>query len=416
MFSTIQAPSGFFYGMYCKGKLLGDAFRAHDETSIVLLRKNADAIYFLVKQFMLLDKMQEEIPAIWKEGLLKACDSFVRLWICNGQFGQFIDVDKEQIVIGGSASAGVASAGLALAGVYFDRADYMTVAEQSAAHYYNLFIRQGVSTGAPGEICQCPDSESAFALLETYVVMYEATGEAEWMRMAEEAAKLCSTWSVSYDFEYHEGAEFRDLDLRATGAVWASVQNKHAAPGICTFSGDSLFKLYRATGNPFYLELIREIAHNLPQYLSREDRPLRITWGGSKSDKFSPPGWMGERVNTSDWEGKENIGEVAGGSCWCEVSMMLTYIEVPGVYIQTDTGFVCAIDHIEAEVVENDASELSVSLYNPTKFAAHVKVFAELADDRSIPMGELGLLDCPTVLIEPNSKQILRFNKNRATL
>lgn len=412
LFDTIQASSGFFFGIFCKGILYGDSFRPREDTSIVLLRKNADVLYFMTKQLMLLDKLGEPIPAGWKEGLIRACDAFVRLWNKYGQFGQFVDLEKEEITIGGSASAGIAAAGLALSGQYFNRTDYLETAKLAGQYYYDHFVKQGVTTGAPGEICQCPDSESAFALLESYVVLYETTGERKWLGMAEETAKLCATWVVSYDYEYAEEAEFRKLDLRSTGAVWASVQNKHAAPGICTFSGASLFKLYRATSDAFYLELLQDIAHNLPQYMSREDRPLRISWGGNRKRRvYSPPGWMGERVNLSDWEGKENIGEVAGGSCWCEVSCMLTYIEVPGVYIQSDTGLVCAIDHVDATLVENNSTAMTVMLENRTAFKAKIHVFIESTQDMEQPIGENALLDQQTIEVEPNSKYSLIIHK-----
>jgi len=412
LFDKIQAPSGFFYGIFCKGNRFGDAFRRQEETSLVLLRKNADVLYFMTKQLMLLDKLGEPIPAGWKEGLIRACDAFVRLWNKYGQFGQFVDLDKEEMIIGGSASAGIAPAGLVLAGQYFNRPDYIEVAKLSGQYYDEHFVKQGVTTGAPGEICQCPDSESAFALLESYVVLYEATGDSKWLGMAEETAKICATWVVSYDFQYAEETEFRKLDLRSTGAVWASVQNKHAAPGICTFSGASLFKLYRATGNTFYLELLQEIAHNLPQYMSREDRPLRISWGGNRNGTaYSPPGWMGERVNLSDWEGKENIGEVAGGSCWCEVSCMLMYFEVPGVYIQSDTGYICAIDHVDAEVVDNHSAAMTVKLINRTRFTAKVNVFVENSSDMGRVLGENAMFDYHSIVIEPASEYTFMINK-----
>ncbi|MBO9610794.1 MAG: hypothetical protein J7639_32890 [Paenibacillaceae bacterium] len=413
LFRKVQASSGFFYGTYSRGTLYGDDSYMEDNTPCVLLRKNADLIYFLGKQLFLQDYVDIEIPSLWKEGYGRACDAFVRLWENNGQFGQFIDIERETILIGGTASAGIAPAALALASKYWNRPDYLAIAEQAADYYNEYFVRQGVTTGGPGEICQCPDSESAFALLESYVVLYEITGKKKWLGMAEAAADLCASWCVSYDYVYPEGSEFKKLDLRSTGAVWASVQNKHAGPGICTLSGDSLFKLYRATGNPFYLDLLRGIAHNLPQYLSREDRPLVISfsWEGLPRGENSPSGRMGERVNTSDWEGKENIGGVDGGSCWCEVSLMLTYIEVPGVYIQKDSGFVYAFDHVDARVEEQNQNQVIVSLSNPTNFTAKVNVFIENETDRIKPLGENAMLNWQSVVIEPRAKQLLSINK-----
>jgi hypothetical protein len=87
---------------------------------------------------------------------------------------------------------------------------------------------------------------------------------------------------------------------------------EHGAPAICTLSGSSLFKLYRHTGRKLYLEMIQELAHNLPPYLSRSDRPVGEI----------PAGWMNERVQLREW--LEPIGEIFFESTWPEVSNMLT--------------------------------------------------------------------------------------------
>lgn len=418
-FEKAQAPNGFFYGIVYQGKPYGDYFQGQDDLNWLLLRKNADIIYFITKQFMLMDKLGIEVQIKWKAGLEKACDALLRLWNKYGQFGQFIQIDREEIITGGTASAGIAPAGLALAGQYLGKPEYLDIAIQSAEYYYNNFTLKGLTNGAPGEICQCPDSEAAFALLESYIVLYETTGSKRWLDMAVNAANQCATWCISYDFKYPKDTAFAKYGMHTAGAVFANAQNKHGGPGICTLSGDTLFKLYRATGNRLYLELIQEIAHNLPQYLSREDRPLCVSWsfdnndynGDGKQGQIIPPGWMNERVNTSDWEGKGNIGGVPGGSCWCEVSNMLTFVEVPGLYIQKDTGFICAIDHVEAEIIENSTNNLVVKIKNPTDFSARVKVFAENSSDMSKPLGQNAMLSCDKVEIMPHSEKKLTYVK-----
>jgi hypothetical protein len=47
---------------------------------------------------------------------------------------------------------------------------------------------------------------------------------------------------------------------------------------------------------------------------------------------------MCERVNFSDWEGRENIGGTLFGSCRPEDSLSLTAAGLPGIYVQPDTG------------------------------------------------------------------------------
>jgi hypothetical protein len=415
LFDKGQDRSGFFHGCGHKGEWYGDNFRDLS-AKWHLLRKSADALYYLIKQFMLMEKQNIIKPkANWLEGTRKCADAFVKLWKTNGQLGQFVDSETGDIILGGSASAGIAPAGLALAWKYFGEEEYIKVAAEVAQYYYKNFVQKGYTLGGPGEICQCPDSESAFGLLESYIVLYETTGEDQWKTIARDMANQCFTWCVSYDFNFPKLSTFGKLRMHTTGSVYANVQNKHSAPGICTLSGDSLFKLYRATGDLKYLELIREMAHNLPQYLSRNDRPipgLAGNWALEKIGEYlckdMPAGWMSERVQMSDW--LEPVGEVFAGSCWCEVSNMLAYTEVPGLYVQIDTGLVCAIDHIEAEVIEKTQESIKLKLYNPTDYKASVKVLAERSGEMSKPLGQNVLFGCKRIELAPKESKVVELS------
>jgi hypothetical protein len=391
IFEKLQAPTGYIYPIMYKGKLLGDDFDYTRNKNVLLIRKNADILIFAARHIILLQKRGEQVPELWMKGLEKLADALVRLWNKYGQFGQFIDLDKEEIIVGGTASGGIAPGGLALAYKLLGKREYLDVAVAAGKYYYENYVSKGIMNGGPGEILQCPDSESAFGLLESYVTLYEVTGNTEWLPIAEECAKQCASWCVSYDFSFSEESVFGKLGIRTTGSVYANVQNKHSAPGICTLSGVSLLKLYRATGNKFYLQLCQEIAHNITQYLSRGDRPIK-SWDG----RYLQAGWMCERVNMSDWEGKKNIGGVFYGSCWCEVSTLLTYNEIPGVWVLADTGEIVVFDHVEAKLLDGGDKWL-LTLHNPTDFDAVVKIYVETSGSLQKPWGECALAGCRTV-------------------
>lgn len=414
VFSGGQDASGFFHGCGHQGLWYGDHF-SDPSMRWHLIRKSADALYYLVKQFMLLQKQQPGfmLAERWRAGTKACADAFLNVWNRYGQFGQFVNSETGEIIVGGSASAAIAPAGLALSSRFFGETAYLKAAEESAEYLYRQFTKKGYTTGGPGEILQCPDSESAFGLLESFMILYEETGERHWLDKAVEQANQCVTWCVSYDFNFPADSTFEKLGMRTAGTVYANVQNKHSAPGICTLSGDSLFKLFRATRNRSYLELIRQIAHSLPQYLSRDDRPIeglrRITGGGPEDTELvpMPAGWMNERVEMSDWW--EPVGEIFYGSCWCEVSAMMTYVEVPGLYVQPDTGFVCAIDHVTVSEVLLTADSLSVTLHNPTPFEANVKVFSEPSGMMGIPLGQNVLWGCRTIRLKPGETGLFHF-------
>ncbi|NJD03754.1 MAG: hypothetical protein FIA99_14420 [Ruminiclostridium sp.] len=409
VFNGGQDVSGFFHGCGHKGNWYGDYFK-DPEKKWHLIRKSSDALYFIIKQFLLMDELScssstcIKIKREWLDGAQRCADAFVRLWRKYGQFGQFVDTGTGDIIIGNSASGGIAMAGLALAGRYFGKAEYLNVAEEAAEYYYVNFVEKGISTGGPGEILQCPDSESAFGLLESFIVLYEVTCKKHWLDKAVSMANQCITWCVSYDFRFPPESTFGRLNMRTAGSVYANVQNKHSAPGICTLSGDSLFKLYRYTGNIRYLELIQEIAHNLPQYLSREDRPIRASNG-----REMPAGWMNERVEMSDW--LEPVGEIFYGSCWCEVSNMMTYAEIPGIYVHIDTGFICVFDNVDAEIIKNDSNSMVIRVTNPTGFKAEVKVFAEAATDMDKVLGQNAMVHCRRISAEPGAYAELLVEK-----
>jgi len=279
---------------------------------------------------------------------------------------------------------------LALAGKWFGAPGYLEVARAAARQYYEREVKRGLTTGGPGEILSAPDSESAYAMMDSFVLLYEATGEPEWLKAAHDMVRLLATWCVSYDYVFPETSDLGRSGARTTGAVWANLQNKHGAPAICTASGDSLFKYWRASGDGVALELLRDLVRGLPQYLSRPDR------------QFNPrmkPGWMCERVNLSDWEGRDAIGNNLFGSCWAEISLMLATIELPGVYVQPDTGKVVVFDQVEAEVTARSKGTVKLKLTNPTKYPAEVRVLSETSKETASPLGLNSLLKCRSVAV-----------------
>ena len=329
-----QKASGLLCGIVtASGEEPGDGFRTPGTQSWVLIRKCADALLFLFKHFELIRQRGKEIPAQFTEMARKLADAFVRLWERYGQLGQFVDVETGEIKVGGSTSGAIAPAGLVEAWRFFRDERYLTAAKEIGARYYERDAARGYTTGGPGEILLGPDSESCFALLESMVYLYDETREEIWLSRAKHLAHLCSSWVVSYNYRFPADSEFGKKGMKSVGSVFANVQNKHAAPGICTLSGDGLYRLWKWTGDRAYLELLQDISLTISQYMSRPDRPVCSPQG-----KPMPQGFICERVNLSDWEGEEGIGSNIFGSCWSECSNLLTLAEVahlPGVAEQT---------------------------------------------------------------------------------
>jgi len=381
----VAQPSGLLYGKFAPARGWEADFRFEEERrpwtrGWTLIRRQGDALWYLLRFFEACEHRGEPVPPGWDATVRRLAATLATIWTQSGQFGHFVDQTSGQIRVGNSASGALIPGALVAAARRYGEERWMQTAQEAAAGLVADFLDRGVTTGGPADAMQCPDSESAAALLESLVALWEATGGADWLARAEQAAWHLASWVMPYDYPFPPATLFGRLGLRTTGTVFANVQNKHAAPGICTHSGLGLIKLFRATGNRRYLQLAAEIAGSLTQFVSQPDRPLVAADG-----RPLPSGWINERVNTSDWD--DNLGGIFFGPCWCEVSLLLTALEIPGVYGQVDTGLVVALDAVAA--AWRGRGELLLT--NPSAFEAEVTVLVEtVADARSQRWGAAG--------------------------
>ena len=403
LFPNGISPSGFYWDSGRNGtEWIGGDIRNPHTTNWHLVRKSGDAVWYITKQFMLMDKMGIIVKPAWRDGNQKVCDTFVKLWEKYHQLGQFVDSQTGDIIVGGSSSGAIVPAALALAAQYYHQPKYLEIARQIGTYYNENFTRKGISCGGPGDALQSFDSESAYALVESYVTLYEATHDDHWLKIAGNAARQFSTWVVSYNYHFPGTSAYAKANMHTIGSVYANIQNKHTAPGICTASGIGLFKLYRYTGDKFYSNLIRDIAHNIPQYLVHPQKPL-----GNM-----PFGYVSERVNMTDWEGPGTIGYVLPLTTWAETSLMLTTTELPGLYVQPDKGFYIAFDNVDVKILSNTKRQLTLQLCNNTPVLANVSVLAENAKQSTAIMGENALYNNKYLVpLKPSEAKIITFNK-----
>lgn len=314
------SPQGFFYSTIINGEIRGDGCGSPHMRNSTLTRKNGDALYFLFKHFAVTTPKD-----VWVSAARGCADAFVKLYERYQDFGQFVNVETGEMIFGGTTSGASVIGALVLAWRYLGDDRYLTVAKQAGEKYYQNFVFRGVTYGGPGEALCAPDSESAYAMVESMVLLYETTKEAKWLQYAKDSLHLLSSWVMPYAYAFPAECEFGKKKINTVGSVFANVQNKHSAPGLCTGSGDAIYKLYKYTGNEAYLQLLKDIVSFLPQCVSTEEKPI-YSW--DQPPKKLLPGCICERVNTSDWEGPEYVGGVFDVSCWCETALLLTFMEL----------------------------------------------------------------------------------------
>ena len=368
-----QAGSGFFHGV-SDGKIwFDDGFSAplpgrkappayKHARRWHLVRRSADALTVLMRQVLLMERRQPEdkADARWTRAARRAADGFVKLWDRYHQLGQFVDVETGQLVVGGSTAAGLAPAGLALAAGYFKEPRYLEVGKAAAEHFYERYVRVGLTCGGPGDALQCPDSESAAALLDAFMTLHEVTRDRIWIDRARVAAHLLASWVVAFDPVAGAGAgrgtaaiardapgpcaPEPDGSGRAAGAVLGDAQSRRCAPGFVTSSGSALFRLYRATGDVALLELLRDTVRGLARHAPPTTEGLARARLGRTEE--CPPADAAAIAG----DGYDPRAAVVPAAGVLDGIALLTYTEVPGLYAQVDKGFVFAFDHVDVKI------------------------------------------------------------------
>jgi hypothetical protein len=187
------------------------------------------------------------------------------------------------------------------------------------------------------------------------------------------------------------------------GAIWASIQNKHAAPGICTASGDYLFKLYRATGNRLYADLIRDIQH---AHTEADDMPNHRTTNYGFGTSM-------ERIQPSDAEGKGSVGNfIHTRNSWTETNGMLMDIEIPGIYFQTDNNELYVFDHVEAKMLKHEKGKTILSISNLTPYDARVSILSETSKEAASPLSYVAFTKWPKVEVKAGETQKVAIGGN----
>lgn len=318
---SLQTEAGLFYhGCDVRGERYGSGFCEGTERWL-LARVAGDILLYALKAVNLLSARGENCAG-YDERLRRFADALCGIFERYGQFGYVFDCETAEIAVYGSTSGAVIPAALCAAYARYQNERYLSVACKSAQAMYERDALAGYTCGGPGDILQNTDAESACGLLESMVSLYETTGDAAWLGRARHAAAIAISWVVPYDYAFPAGSTFGRMGMHTAGTVFANVQNKHSAPGFCTYSGDALRRLSAYTGDKMYEKVYRSVAAALPQYLSTAARPIYVRGAG----RDLPAGFINERVNMSDWEGAENVGEVFYGSCWSELTLLLTLI------------------------------------------------------------------------------------------
>ena len=353
------SPSGLFWSNYGKGHwVTGNEQIAMNQH----MRMPGDATFFFLKAVALEKGRGTEHPE-WVHAAVSNLDAFARLWHENRDFGHFVNRETLKIERSGSAAGALCIGALALGAGLPKGKEYLDVAREAADAYFHRYVETGWLAGGPLDIGISSDSEAATAMLESFITLYEADRNPNYLRYAQMAADILASWVVSYNAPFPPGTDCARAGIQTVGGVLANSRNHHIGPSAATSSCDMFLRLYRYTGQTSYLGVLENIVSGLPQYLCYE--PGRFP--------EMQVGMMSEQYNMTDELGKR--GHVwAVNASWGATCLLLSYGALPSIYVDRARHAVAVFDQLTA-TADFEAQKLKIT--NATPHEARISIGTE---------------------------------------
>ena len=285
----------------------------------------------------------------------------------------------------GSAAGALCIGGLALGAELPKGKEYLAVAQEAADAYFDRYVATGWLAGGPLDIGITSDSESATAILESFVTLYEATKNPQHLKYAQMAADILASWVVAYNAPFPAGTDCDRIKLQTVGGVLANSRNHHIGPTMATTSGDMFLRLYRYTGKAVYLKILQDVVSGLPQYLCYapgQFAQIRV-------------GMMSEQYNMSDELGtRGHIWQV--NASWGATGLLLSYGALPSIFVDRTRRNVAVFDQLEAKA-DFDGHRLSIANATPYEARVSIAMETEQRTEITLPSGQSRTISLETM-------------------
>jgi hypothetical protein len=375
------SPSGLFWSNYGNGQW------DKGNTKIAMhqhMRMPADAAFFFQKAIALERSRGREHPE-WVRAVVSNLDAFAKLWRENRDFGHFVNRETLKIEETGSAAGALCIGALALGADLPKGQEYLAVAKEAADAYFERYVETGWLAGGPLDIGITSDSESATAILESFVTLYEAATNPKYLKYAQMAADILASWVVSYNAPFPPGTDCDRVKIQTVGGVLANSRNHHIGPTMATSSGDAFFRLYRYTGRAVYLKLLQDVVSGLPQYLCFQPGQFAQMQAGMMSEQYNMSDELGTRGHV--WQ---------VNASWGATGLLLSYGALPSIYVDRPRRTLAIFDQLKVNA-DFDAQRLNIS--NATPYEARISVATEAEPHAAItlPSGQSRTISLETL-------------------
>jgi len=231
----------------------------------------------------------------WKRAVLSNLRFAMEHQREDGNFGSYYDCEQ------GTVEEWDGAGGILWIAALLEGADVLgepefTRAAVRAGGYYERFVRDEYIYGAPEDVHLTPTSEDAYNAVVAYVLLYEHDRDNRWLELAASAADWMMTFRWTYNIEFPRHSLLRQYDFRSRGADQASSSNQHLH-NYGLFCVPEMLRLWKYTGDAYYLERTRDHLACFLQFIAREDGDFNaykgmVTERFYNTNCFQPKGMM----------------------------------------------------------------------------------------------------------------------------
>ena len=266
--ATGITPAGFFWGEWRADRGWSQGWTPNK--GWVQARTIGEATLFMIRAIHLEMAQGVDRPN-WRAAVLSNLRYITGIQRADGSFGAYYFAETGEVKEWEGAGGLLwIPALLEAAHLFPEEAERFRAAAVRAGHYYSRFVEDEFIYGAPEDVHLTPTSEDGYNAVIAYVRLFEETGEQEWLRLGARAADWTMTFRWTYNLAFPAQTILAHYDFRSRGADQASPSNQHLHNYglICL---PEMMRLWRHTGDDYYLERTRDNLACFLQFIARED-------------------------------------------------------------------------------------------------------------------------------------------------
>ena len=255
------------------------------------------AVYYILKTILFLKKKGEPYRETWLEGCRKVLDTVVSLQREDGAFGYTYSAATKKVLDWEGFAGCWFVPGLLYLARLMGEHSYVEAAEKAHGYYRN-FVYDLDCWGAPMDTWKAVDQEGNLSFLHGSRLLYEETGEKQYL----EDMKCSAGYEFLWRYGYPTRPEHPPLKdgWNACGGSVTSVSNPHIHP-MGVLADEDLLYLAEVTGDSYYRERALDSAAWMMQTL--ELYPDKTGYGryGILSERWCPSdGLVTERYDSGE--------------------------------------------------------------------------------------------------------------------